>query len=291
VLVRDGRGLTTLSDVCGIVGYVGHRSALEVVLEGLRRLEYRGYDSSGVAVLDGTGGLAVERKAGRLANLEARLDEVGRERFAGTTGMGHTRWATHGAPTDPNAHPHRDSSGRVAVVHNGIIENFAQLRAELEAAGVELTSQTDTETAAHLIARAYDGVGPDSSPATKGDLVKMNKIFMDVIGARAVGGLQKRFVDAGGGKAGLDAVDKEVRRLVEAQVQEAEIKESAARAAETTAAKAARFQNELDRVTQKVMAVHGNKSITIKASLALMVNIKIAAATNKKIAEATFIRP
>ncbi|HEY8372291.1 MAG TPA: glutamine--fructose-6-phosphate transaminase (isomerizing) [Pseudonocardiaceae bacterium] len=157
--------------MCGIVGYVGHRSALEVVLEGLRRLEYRGYDSSGVAVLDGTGGLAVERKAGRLANLEARLDEVGRERFAGTTGMGHTRWATHGAPTDPNAHPHRDSSGRVAVVHNGIIENFAQLRAELEAAGVELTSQTDTETAAHLIARAYDGVGPDSSPATKGDLV------------------------------------------------------------------------------------------------------------------------
>jgi glucosamine--fructose-6-phosphate aminotransferase (isomerizing) len=143
---------------------VGHRSALDVVLDGLRRLEYRGYDSAGVAVLDGTGGLAVERKAGRLTNLEARLDEVGREGFAGTAGMGHTRWATHGAPIDRNSHPHRDVTGRVAVVHNGIIENFATLRAELEAAGVEMTSDTDTETTAHLIARAYD------EGDTKGDL-------------------------------------------------------------------------------------------------------------------------
>ncbi|MBB5806159.1 glucosamine--fructose-6-phosphate aminotransferase (isomerizing) [Saccharothrix ecbatanensis] len=150
--------------MCGIVGYVGHRSALDVVLDGLRRLEYRGYDSAGVAVLDGTGGLAVERKAGRLTNLEARLDEVGREGFAGTAGMGHTRWATHGAPIDRNSHPHRDVTGRVAVVHNGIIENFATLRAELEAAGVEMTSDTDTETTAHLIARAYD------EGDTKGDL-------------------------------------------------------------------------------------------------------------------------
>ncbi|WP_189057111.1 glutamine--fructose-6-phosphate transaminase (isomerizing) [Longimycelium tulufanense] len=153
--------------MCGIVGYVGHRSALEVVLEGLRRLEYRGYDSAGVAVLDGSGSLAVERKAGKLANLETRLDEVGRDRFAGTAGMGHTRWATHGAPNDPNAHPHRDATGRVAVVHNGIIENFAQLRAELEAAGVEFASQTDTEAAAHLVGRAY--AGQDDS-GTAGDL-------------------------------------------------------------------------------------------------------------------------
>ncbi|GGM51433.1 glutamine--fructose-6-phosphate aminotransferase [isomerizing] [Longimycelium tulufanense] len=159
--------MATLSDVCGIVGYVGHRSALEVVLEGLRRLEYRGYDSAGVAVLDGSGSLAVERKAGKLANLETRLDEVGRDRFAGTAGMGHTRWATHGAPNDPNAHPHRDATGRVAVVHNGIIENFAQLRAELEAAGVEFASQTDTEAAAHLVGRAY--AGQDDS-GTAGDL-------------------------------------------------------------------------------------------------------------------------
>ncbi|MEU4802104.1 glutamine--fructose-6-phosphate transaminase (isomerizing) [Actinosynnema sp. NPDC023587] len=150
--------------MCGIVGYVGHRSALDVVLDGLRRLEYRGYDSAGVAVLDGAGGLAVERKAGRLANLEARLDEVGRAGFAGTAGMGHTRWATHGAPIDRNSHPHRDATGRVAVVHNGIIENFAALRAELEARGVEMTSDTDTETTAHLVAFAYD------EGDTKGDL-------------------------------------------------------------------------------------------------------------------------
>ncbi|WP_461123205.1 glutamine--fructose-6-phosphate transaminase (isomerizing) [Saccharothrix stipae] len=151
--------------MCGIVGYVGHRSALDVVLDGLRRLEYRGYDSAGVAVLDGAGGLAVERKAGRLANLEARLDEVGRDAFTGTAGMGHTRWATHGAPIDRNSHPHCDVTGRVAVVHNGIIENFAALRAELEADGVEMASDTDTETTAHLIARAYD------DGDTKGDLV------------------------------------------------------------------------------------------------------------------------
>ncbi|MGH3435186.1 MAG: glutamine--fructose-6-phosphate transaminase (isomerizing), partial [Sciscionella sp.] len=142
--------------MCGIVGYVGHRQALDVVLGGLRRLEYRGYDSSGVAVADGTR-LSVERKAGRLSNLEAELDAVGRARFAGTTGMGHTRWATHGAPTDRNAHPHRDATGQVAVIHNGIIENFASLRAELEAAGVELVSDTDTETVAHLVAKAYTG--------------------------------------------------------------------------------------------------------------------------------------
>jgi glucosamine--fructose-6-phosphate aminotransferase (isomerizing) len=150
--------------MCGIVGYVGHRQALDVVVDGLRRLEYRGYDSAGVAVITGPGNLAVERKAGRLANLENRLDEVGRDGFAGTAGMGHTRWATHGPPVDRNAHPHRNASGRVAVVHNGIIENFAALRAELEADGVELTSDTDTETVAHLVGRAY------AEGQTKGDL-------------------------------------------------------------------------------------------------------------------------
>jgi glucosamine--fructose-6-phosphate aminotransferase (isomerizing) len=141
--------------MCGIVGYVGHRQALGVVVEGLRRMEYRGYDSSGVAVLDGHGHTAVDRKAGRLANLEAELAGAPAESFVGTTGMGHTRWATHGKPTDRNAHPHQDSTGTVSVVHNGIIENFAALRTELEAAGVELTSDTDSESAAHLVAREY----------------------------------------------------------------------------------------------------------------------------------------
>ncbi|WP_236796698.1 glutamine--fructose-6-phosphate transaminase (isomerizing) [Amycolatopsis sp. GM8] len=153
--------------MCGIVGYVGHRPALDVVLGGLRRMEYRGYDSAGVAVLDGAGTLIVERKAGRLANLETELDVTGRDRFAGTAGMGHTRWATHGAPVDRNSHPHRDTAERVAVVHNGIIENFATLRAELEADGIELSSDTDTETAAHLIARAYtDGPAAGDLPAS-----------------------------------------------------------------------------------------------------------------------------
>lgn len=151
--------------MCGIVGYVGYRDALGVVVDALRRMEYRGYDSAGVAILDGAGAIAVERKAGRLANLEAELAEAGTANFAGTTGMGHTRWATHGAPTDRNAHPHRDATGAVAVVHNGIIENFAPLRHELEAAGVELRSDTDTEVAVHLVSRAY------ASGPTAGDFV------------------------------------------------------------------------------------------------------------------------
>ncbi|MBM7414105.1 MULTISPECIES: glutamine--fructose-6-phosphate transaminase (isomerizing) [Nocardiaceae] len=152
--------------MCGIVGYVGHRRALPVVVEALRRMEYRGYDSAGIAVLDGSGGMAVERKAGKLANLEAELDELGRDTFVGTSGIGHTRWATHGRPTDRNAHPHRDRADRVAVVHNGIIENFAPLRAELENAGVDFQSDTDTEVAVHLVAAAYDD-GP-----TAGDFVQ-----------------------------------------------------------------------------------------------------------------------
>ncbi|MGW6931276.1 glutamine--fructose-6-phosphate transaminase (isomerizing) [Lentzea sp. NPDC054927] len=163
--------------MCGIVGYVGHQSALDVVLDGLRRLEYRGYDSAGVAVVAGDE-LAVERKAGRLQNLETRLDEVGRDNFAGTVGMGHTRWATHGAPIDRNSHPHRDATNRVAVVHNGIIENFLALRAELEGLGVEMASDTDTETVAHLVAFAY-GEGD-----TKGDLpASVRKIVNRLEGA------------------------------------------------------------------------------------------------------------
>ncbi|MER7201280.1 glutamine--fructose-6-phosphate transaminase (isomerizing) [Streptomyces sp. CB01635] len=138
--------------MCGIVGYVGSQSALDVVLAGLKRLEYRGYDSAGVAVL-ADGGLASARKAGKLANLEKELVE--RPLPAGATGIGHTRWATHGAPTDVNAHPHLDNAGRVAVVHNGIIENFAELRAELAERGHVLESETDTEVVAHLLAEEF----------------------------------------------------------------------------------------------------------------------------------------
>lgn len=141
--------------MCGIVAYVGHRPACEVVVEALRRMEYRGYDSSGVAILDGADGLTVRRRAGRLANLEAALAETEPTALAGTSGLGHTRWATHGRPTDRNAHPHRDAAGRFAVVHNGIIENFAALRTELETAGVEFASDTDTEVTVHLVASAY----------------------------------------------------------------------------------------------------------------------------------------
>ncbi|WP_326547829.1 glutamine--fructose-6-phosphate transaminase (isomerizing) [Mycolicibacterium sp. ND9-15] len=141
--------------MCGIVGYVGQRPACDIVVDALRRMEYRGYDSSGVALLDGHGGLTVRRRAGRLANLEAALTDTDSVRLAGSTGLGHTRWATHGRPTDRNAHPHRDADGKIAVVHNGIIENYGPLRAELEQSGVEFASDTDTEVAVHLVARQY----------------------------------------------------------------------------------------------------------------------------------------
>jgi glucosamine--fructose-6-phosphate aminotransferase (isomerizing) len=142
--------------VCGIVGYVGWRPARDVLLGGLRRLEYRGYDSAGIAtVTPDSDAVDVHRAAGPLDNLVRVTDAAPEPDGAvARAGMGHTRWATHGAPTDRNAHPHRDASGRVAVIHNGIIENFVALRAELEDDGVELASETDTEVAAHLVARA-----------------------------------------------------------------------------------------------------------------------------------------
>jgi glutamine---fructose-6-phosphate transaminase (isomerizing) len=141
--------------MCGIVGYVGQQPACGVVIDALRRMEYRGYDSAGIALVDGVGKLTVRRRAGRLSNLENALADTEPTALGGTTGLGHTRWATHGRPTDRNAHPHQDSAGKIAVVHNGIIENFAILRRELEAAGVEFASDTDTEVAVHLVGRAY----------------------------------------------------------------------------------------------------------------------------------------
>jgi glucosamine--fructose-6-phosphate aminotransferase (isomerizing) len=143
--------------MCGIVGYTGPRSATDVVVEGLRRLEYRGYDSAGVAVVEG-GRIHLDKRAGKLANLDKALAEspLPVARLA----LGHTRWATHGSPTDRNAHPHLGQNGRVALVHNGIIENFSELRRELELGGHELLSETDTEVAAHLLEReVIAGVG------------------------------------------------------------------------------------------------------------------------------------
>ena len=134
--------------MCGIVGYVGDRAAEGVVIEGLRRLEYRGYDSAGIALID-AGTIVTDKRSGKLANLEKAIAESPLPPV--TTGIGHTRWATHGPPTDRNAHPHLGRTRRVAVVHNGIIENFAVLRARLESAGVEMASDTDTEVAAHLL--------------------------------------------------------------------------------------------------------------------------------------------
>src|SRR6476469_3967762 len=151
--------------MCGIVGYVGHRRACEVVLGALRCMEYRGYDSAGVALVDGRGTLTVRRRAGRLANLEDAVDATDPVTLSGHCGVGHTRWATHGKPTDRNAHPHSDAAVKIAVVHNGIIENFATLRGELEAAGVNFTSDTDTEVAVHLVAHQYN------SGDTAGDFV------------------------------------------------------------------------------------------------------------------------
>jgi glucosamine--fructose-6-phosphate aminotransferase (isomerizing) len=147
--------------MCGIVGYVGPRQAQDVVVEGLRRMEYRGYDSAGVALVS-DGSIALRKREGKLSNLDKLLADEPLP--PATTGVGHTRWATHGAPNDVNAHPHLGEHGRVALVHNGIIENFAALRTELERAGHNLVSETDTEIAAHLLERELDA-GADLTTA------------------------------------------------------------------------------------------------------------------------------
>jgi glucosamine--fructose-6-phosphate aminotransferase (isomerizing) len=140
--------------MCGIVGYIGPRPAVPIILDGLKRLEYRGYDSAGLAVLENSNGLAVRRAQGKLRNLEdaLRLNPVD-----GPYGIGHTRWATHGRPTEENAHPHRDCHGDVVVVHNGIVENYLTLKHQLEAEGHNFVTETDTEVIAHLIEKYYDG--------------------------------------------------------------------------------------------------------------------------------------
>src|SRR3954454_21248789 len=148
--------------MCGIVGYIGAQDAAPILLEGLGRLEYRGYDSAGVAAVTKSG-LKIRKSQGRVADLVAGLPA----RFKGAPGIGHTRWATHGEPTEENAHPHTDAAGRIAVVHNGIIENADELRAKLTVDGVEFTSQTDTEIVAHLIAAAFTAGATDLEQAVR----------------------------------------------------------------------------------------------------------------------------
>src|SRR5438132_1681913 len=138
--------------MCGIVGYVGHRTCLPILIEGLKRLEYRGYDSAGVAIAE-NGHIETVKAAGKIRQLEGRLQ--GRT-FTGTSGIAHTRWATHGEPNDRNAHPHTDGSGRVVLVHNGIIENYAVLKSALQAEGHKFSTDTDTEVLTHLVGKYID---------------------------------------------------------------------------------------------------------------------------------------
>lgn len=139
--------------MCGIVGYIGGDNACDVLISGLRKLEYRGYDSAGIAILKDAV-IEVRKSVGKLKALEAAVQG---KCPAGTIGIGHTRWATHGRPSDENAHPHADCSGKLSVVHNGIIENYAELKADLVAAGHTFTSETDTEVIAHLVESFYQG--------------------------------------------------------------------------------------------------------------------------------------
>ena len=160
--------------MCGIIGYTGPADVLPLLVGGLTTLEYRGYDSAGVAVVDDAGDLQVVKRAGKLQGLRDALE--GRS-IAGNTGLGHTRWATHGEPNDPNSHPHMDASGNLALIHNGIFENYAALKAELVAAGHEFASVTDTEVVAHLIGAIRDEQGGDLASAVRAALHRVEGAF------------------------------------------------------------------------------------------------------------------
>src|SRR5215475_10666767 len=163
--------------MCGIVGYIGSKQVVPVLIEGLRRLEYRGYDSAGVAVVR-DGHIDVLRSAGKLGRLEEALVQTP---LAGDYGVGHTRWATHGRPTEENAHPHRDDTGRTVVVHNGIIENYLELKQELIAAGHKFQSETDTEVVAHLVAHALRNGSRTLEDAARASLQRVRGLFALVL--------------------------------------------------------------------------------------------------------------
>src|SRR6202521_2092601 len=162
--------------MCGIVGYVGKKRVVPVILEGLRRLEYRGYDSAGIAVAGNGDGLQIRRAEGKLRNLE---EVIRLKPLDGTYGVGHTRWATHGRPTEENAHPHRDCTGKIVVVHNGIIENYLDLKHELVRQGHKFVTETDTEIVAHLVERETKDDGLEN--AVRRALLLMRGLFALVL--------------------------------------------------------------------------------------------------------------
>jgi glutamine---fructose-6-phosphate transaminase (isomerizing) len=159
--------------MCGIVGYIGPKKVVSVVIEGLRKLEYRGYDSAGIAVVNGSGKIEIRRAAGKLRNLD---DVLTKSPLEGTYGIGHTRWATHGRPTEENAHPHRDCTGEIVVVHNGIIENYLELKEQLQREGHKFVTETDTEIVAHLVEKNAQG-GVPLEEAVRRSLKELRGIY------------------------------------------------------------------------------------------------------------------
>src|SRR5271166_6555128 len=160
--------------MCGIVGYIGPKKVVPVIIEGLRKLEYRGYDSAGIAVVNSSGQLEIRRASGKLRNLE---EVIRKSPIEGTYGIGHTRWATHGRPTEENAHPHRDCSGQIVVVHNGIIENYLELKEQLQSEGHKFVTETDTEVVAHLVEKYSQGGGVPLEEAVRHTLKQLRGIY------------------------------------------------------------------------------------------------------------------
>src|SRR6476661_1280093 len=177
---RRSRNLSfvIISTMCGIVGYVGNKQVVPLIIDGLRKLEYRGYDSAGIAVVNEDHDLEIRRAEGKLRNLE---EVIRLSPLDGTYGIGHTRWATHGRPTEENAHPHRDCTGRVVVVHNGIIENYLQLKERLIDEGHRFTTETDTEVIAHLVENYFlkpaNGHRPSLEEAVRKTVVQLTGVF------------------------------------------------------------------------------------------------------------------
>src|ERR1700676_20185 len=168
--------------MCGIVGYIGPKKVVPVIIEGLRKLEYRGYDSAGIAVVTKDGKLEIRRAPGKLRNLE---EVIHKSPIEGTYGIGHTRWATHGRPTEENAHPHRDCTGQIVVVHNGIIENYLELKEQLQQEGHKFVTETDTEVVAHLVEKNAQG-GSCLEEAVRQSLKELRGIYSLVfLSARA----------------------------------------------------------------------------------------------------------